>query len=94
MKGQLNVYTCKKCGGQITTIDRDEGTAFFSIGCKATIECDGMMYSSFYRVDQTMKPSWEWYKPTEAETLKLPVGLQHHAKLGGLLLSAIEGEDL
>lgn len=92
MKDQLNAYTCRKCGGQITTIDRDEGTTFFGIGCKATIECDGVMYSSFYRVDQTMKPSWEWYKPEPREMYGKSAGLRHHVQLGGLLLREIKEE--
>jgi hypothetical protein len=59
-----NVYTCRLCGGSIVTIDIDEGVTPFMIECKANEDCDGVMHSSFYSVDQSLEPEFEWYKPT------------------------------
>jgi hypothetical protein len=84
-KGKKNIYVCDKCKGHVVTVDKDEGTTPFMIECKATIFCEGMMKSSFYRVwDQTMCAGWEWYKPTAPEIVK--PHLQHHVDQGGLLL--------
>lgn len=84
-KGKKNIYVCDKCKGHVVTIDKDEGVTPFMIECKATIFCDGMMQSSFYRVfDQNMRADWEWYRPTAPEIVK--PHLQHHVDQGGLLL--------
>jgi len=58
---RINVYVCQKCGGYTVTVDVDEGTTPFMIGCRAgAIEdfgegvavvnnkCKGFAYSSFY----------------------------------------------
>lgn len=83
---QKNVYTCEQCGGQIVTIDRDEGTTPFMLKCRATPGCEGSMTSSLYRCRQDVIPTHEWYKPH-----KLPrdVGMRQHVQLGGLLLGKI-----
>ena len=36
MKGEENVYVCQKCGGLTVTLDRDQGTTPFMIGCRAS----------------------------------------------------------
>lgn len=63
-KNKKNVYVCQTCRKKIVTIDIDEGVTPFMIDCKATKECNGTMYSSFYSVDQLLEPEFEWYKPT------------------------------
>jgi len=97
MAGNTNVYVCDKCGGYTVTIDRDEGTTPFMIGCRAsgglTRTCRGMAQSSFYRQRFPHgPPEWEWYKPDSAEIhrMKNRAELQHVA-MGGLLLRPIAG---
>ena len=85
-KGKINVYGCQTCGGKIVTIDLDKGITPFMIGCKATPECDGDMYSSFYNVDQSLEAEYEWYRPKSvehypAEHRKM---MQDHIDKGGL----------
>lgn len=85
-EGRINQYTCRTCGGVITTIDRDEGTTPMMLVCRATKGCDGSMFSSMYRVAPYLTPEWEWYKPE-----KLPKGeMREHVQMGGLLLRKIE----
>ena len=85
--GRLNQYTCRTCGGTITTIDRHEGVTPWSLNCRATEGCDGVMQSHIYRgVDPNTTPEWEWFKPR-----KLPKGpMYEHVKMGGLDLRRIE----
>lgn len=83
---RINQYTCRTCGGVITTIDRDEGTTPMMLACRATKGCTGSMFSSMYRVAPYLTPEWEWYKPE-----KLPKGeMREHVEMGGLLLRKIE----
>ncbi|MCK1407638.1 hypothetical protein [Bradyrhizobium sp. 76] len=84
-QGKKNIYVCEKCKGHIVTVDIDRGVTPFTIDCKATVFCDGWMKSSMYRVfDQSMKASFEWYRPTAIEVLS--PGAQHHVDQGGLLI--------
>jgi hypothetical protein len=46
-----NTYSCKKCGESIQTVDRDKGKTPIHISCENE-KCDGMMSTSFYKVDQ------------------------------------------
>lgn len=65
--GDKNLYRCQKCGKSIVTIDLDEGVTPFMIECRATLGCDGDMYSSLYKLNPLQKaipPSYEWFKPT------------------------------
>lgn len=82
-----NQYTCNKCGGSIITRDLDEGTTSFYLDCRATEGCEGRMISSVYRVDQSLTPTHEWYKPTG----KIPAAARQHVAMGGLLIRPIEG---
>jgi len=83
---RINQYTCRTCGGVITTIDRDEGTTPMMLACRATRGCDGSMFSSMYRVAPYLTPEWEWYRPE-----KLPKGeMRDYVEAGGLLLRKIE----
>lgn len=82
---RINQYTCTTCGGAITTIDRDAGTTPMFLNCRATEGCGGRMQSHMYRVDPTLEPEWEWYKPTN------PKGAdREYVKMGGLLIRRIE----
>lgn len=87
--GKKNIYVCQKCFGHIVTRDVDEGTTPFMIKCRATIECDGSMQSSLYRVfDGRIAASHEWYKPPVGQSLT--AGEKMHVEQGGLLLRRID----
>lgn len=83
----VNQYMCMKCGGVITTLDIDPGTTPMLMVCKTTDGCVGSMRSLMYKVDQTLKPNFEFYMPS-----KLPTDPQvrEHVKMGGLLLRKSE----
>lgn len=82
----INFYTCRECGGSIITIDRDDGTTPMMLACRATLACDGTMFSSGYTCDQSLVPDHEWYKPA-----KLPKGeAREYVQMGGLLIRRIE----
>lgn len=83
--GKLNIYTCRECGGHIVTRDLCPGVTPASIGCEATMDCKGIMWSSFYRVwDQGMAASHVWYRPTSLTGLT--DWERSHVERGGLLL--------
>lgn len=101
-KGMKNMYVCEKCSEGFITVDRDEGTTPFITDCKITPGCKGHAKSSFYRIfDQSVKASWEWYKPTEDELQKIILGktfyhaqsIRDHVKHGGLLLRKINEQE-
>lgn len=86
-KGKKNIYTCDTCGGHIVTVDIDAGVTPFMIACKVAETCEGRMRSSLYRVfDQSMRASFEWYRPGAPQSLSAHT-LDHVMK-GGLLLRA------
>jgi hypothetical protein len=89
LQNQLNRYTCRECRGEIITIDRDEGTTPFMLGCRATEGCKGMMQSSFYRGVEGA-PTFEWRKPTPHEFAKSSRAMQDHFNMGGLDIHRIE----
>jgi len=71
------------------TVDTDEGTTPFMIGCKATPGCDGTAQSMFYRLPHELQQraaTHEWYRPTATEAKRLKNGTKEHVRLGGLLL--------
>lgn len=82
----INQYTCQTCGGIITTVDRDEGTTPFMLNCRATPGCSGTMRSAMYQVDQSLSPTFEWYKPTGKIRNR---DLREHVQMGGLLIRPI-----
>lgn len=84
-QGQINQYRCAVCGKVVTTLDKDDGTTPAMVSCH-TGQCLGIMYSSFYQVDQTLVPDYEWVKPTE----KVPKHFRDYVKRGGLMLRKIE----
>lgn len=91
IRNAVNQYGCDTCGRSITTIDRVYGTTPFFLKCRATPDCPGKMYSQVYQVDQTLFPTWEWYKPERGEYKKLSPPMQDHVDMGGLLLRPIAG---
>lgn len=91
LQGQKNIYVCHSCLGHIVTVDRDEGTTPFTVGCRATAGCRGTMQSSMYRVfDQMIGAKYEWYKPDDNEKARLGPGALAHVNMGGLLIRRIK----
>lgn len=94
-KGAINIYTCPSCGWRAITRNRDDGTTPFMIACEGK-DCEadprvGGCTSAFYRVDQTLEPTHEWYRPLSAgerKAMKDPA-LRDHVRMGGLLLRKI-----
>jgi hypothetical protein len=88
-----NRYTCKTCGGNIITVDLDEGTTPFMLGCRATHGCRGMMQSSCYR-GVTGEPAFVWRKPTADEYRCASLGMKEHFDQGGLDIHPITTESI
>lgn len=82
-----NIYTCEGCGAHIVTVDVDDGTTPYLTPCTETSGCGRLMRSSLYRVDQNMKPSHEWYRPSS--TAEFSQHTRDHVEKGGLLLRRI-----
>lgn len=83
---KLNVYICTK-KHPTTTVDVDEGTTPFMIGCKMP-GCDEMAKSCFYPKERPVPihipvPMWEFYKP---DIKKVKPIERNHVEQGGLLL--------
>lgn len=91
-KGETNLYRCERCNGTIVTIDRDDGTTPMMLRCRARIDCDGMMQSSWYQGMADLVPSFEWRKPTKNEYRKMSAAMRDHVDMGGLDLYPIEQE--
>ncbi len=86
---KINVYTCPDCHVDMVTVDVDEGTTPFMLGCRSTPGCEGMAESHFYVPDPGHgPPRWEWYKPSAKQIKKASPGMRHHAELGGLFIRA------
>lgn len=97
-QGSKNAYTCEKCGKQIITVNLVEGVTPFMIGCRANWPgtCDGMAQSEFYGIDQTIAPTWGWYRPDAAETERLDQqygGMKEHIERGGLVLRKLDNAE-
>lgn len=91
-KNKVNSYVCQKCGGHTVTVDVDPGVTPFMLNCRVNLDCGGVSLSSFYTCPQDLVPEWEWYRPTEAETMAAVAGkpdyirqvVREHRSLGGL----------
>lgn len=86
MKGKRNAYSCLHCGLTIITVDEDEGTTPFMLGCRAS-GCEGMMQSHFYRgpnVESERPAGYAWRKPSKAEYKRSSKGMKAHFDAGGL----------
>ena len=85
---KINVYTCDDCGHEHVTVDVDEGTTPMFMRCKNRLSggrgCGGRAVSAMYRVDQSLTPGWEWYRPKR--TAGLTPAAREHVRLGGLVL--------
>lgn len=85
-KDKINVYTCP-VGHQTITIDRDQGTTPFMMGCKHE-GCKQMAQSCMYNnAVQSLTPEYEWYKPLDIK--KVPKHFVEHVNMGGLLIRNI-----
>jgi hypothetical protein len=91
-QGKLNRYTCRECGGAFVTIDRDDGVTPFMTGCQMRVGCKGPAQSALYRVEQSLRPTHEWYRPTVLEHLR--PGERQHVEMGGLLLRRVDQGDI
>jgi len=90
-KGKKNVYRCEH-GHRTITVDLVEGVTPFMIRCRHE-GCDTHAQSSFYRVDQGLEATHEWYLPSIDEAFQLNMqhpGMLDHVKQGGLVLRKIE----
>jgi len=94
-KGKINTYTCRRCGWRAVTRNRDTGTTPFLIHCEGPLRCDDGRWpgceSGFYRVNQSLEPTHEWYRPISAGERKAlkDVLVAEHVKMGGLLLRRV-----
>ncbi len=89
-QGKINVYVCQKCRGRTVTIDTDDGTTPFMIKCRSAGGChEAMAESSFYRVNQNLIPTYEWYRPVGEELAALEGEMKEHVDKGGLCLRRI-----
>lgn len=94
-KGRTNAYTCDVCRARIVTVDRDDGVTPMTTPhryAEPDTDCDGLLYSSWYKVPQDLTPSHEWYRPDASEYEGLDVVSRQHCDDGGLLLRRIEDE--
>lgn len=89
MIGRKNVYTCRDCGGQIVTVDSDDGVTPFGLLCRMGGTCLGIMRSSCYQVDQTLAPTHEWFRPSLKNARRKGPAMLDHVKQGGLDLRPI-----
>lgn len=86
MNPTINVYTCKH-KHQTVTIDTVEGVTPMLIPCP---QCRSEATSAWYKCDQSLTPTHEWYKPSSDEELKLTPAAYDHVRRGGLLLRKIK----
>lgn len=88
---RINVYHCRQ-GHQLVTVDRCAGTTPMAIVCPYCAQASVTMW---HRVDQSLKPSHEWYKPSVEEygQLKTEEG-RKHVRLGGLMIQKIEEQTM
>lgn len=98
LAGKKNVYTCEGCGESIVTVNLEEGVTPFMVGCRINGCSEQLppgraiapaMKSHFYRVDQTLEPTHEWYRPRGSALSKLSATAQEHVANGGLLLREV-----
>ena len=97
--GKKNEYVCGD-GHRTVTVDRVAGTTPMMVGCLRE-GCPREAYSAWYKVDQELVPTHEWYAPTDAHLTAMygadPVLLSQmrsHVRMGGLDIRKItEGGD-
>jgi hypothetical protein len=84
---KINAYTCEACYGVIVTIDNAIGVTPFMLSCRSNGDCNGNMYSHGYNVDQTLTPTYEWYKPRLIMASRKE---REHIKKGGLSIRKLK----
>lgn len=99
-KNSLNAYVCTKLHGTITKHLHDGTTPMF-ISCP---QCGEQATSRMGRVDESLVPTFEWFKPSMEEVdveanrlqteFKIPYksglsGVMDHVKRGGLIMRKI-----
>lgn len=82
---RINVYSCPE--HDVVTIDRFKGVSPMMIKCP---HCGHMAFSRWYKVDQDLKPEFEWTQPDLATLRTMPLNLVEHLQQGGLWLRKIE----
>lgn len=86
--GTKNRYTCQTCNAWYVTVDRDDGTTPFMAPCQVSF-CKGMAQSEFYRVDQSLPATHEWYRASDVEARGMKPNLRQHHDMGGLFLRRV-----
>jgi hypothetical protein len=90
--GAKNTYACGLCQGQIITVHVDHGVTPSAMSCRATPDCNGIMYSTGYRrSDQDLPPQFVWYRP-EADEHGIfgdDAESNEHVRKGGLLIQSV-----
>jgi hypothetical protein len=85
LTNRVNCYRCQSCGCITKTKDIHAGVTPFIFNCQF---CGKEAYSSFYNdIAPLIKPSFEWYRPTLEETMKMrsKINTLDHILQGGLL---------
>lgn len=82
--GRMNAYSCTVCGGRITTVNVDEGTTPMFLRCAVKPGCKGTMQSHGYKVDQSTKPTHEWFRPSLRQARRQGPDMVDHVARGGL----------
>lgn len=85
-RNKIDVYTCQAHHDNVT-LKEIEGVTPFMIGCKHK-DCNELANSSNFVCNQNLKPTHEWYKPTDTSELNRFENI--HVKNGGLLLRKIK----
>lgn len=94
MKSPFNIYRCPR-GHETVTVDLDEGTTPFMIGCRSDADgqrCDLDAHSSFYQGYAGQTPTHGWYRPGLWHRLYLRLrepATYDYCKQGGLLLKRL-----
>jgi len=92
-----NAYFCKECRKVTITVDIDEGVTPAFIECphckkgfasSFMYQIPGCMYFGEFKNGQMtlLTADYEWYKPSEKETLLLSKAEAEHVFKGGLLM--------
>ena len=68
LTNRVNCYSCK-CGHITKTKDIDAGVTPFMFSCE---KCGGTATSSFFKdIAPEQKPTFEWYRPTLKQVMKM-----------------------
>jgi len=84
LNNRINCYVCTKCDHITKTKDIDAGVTPFKFTCE---KCHGTATSSFFNdIAPNQLPTFEWYRPTLKQVLKMrkTPGMIDHILGGGL----------